>query len=43
MVLRMEDLCARAPDGARLMESLVHLGAAIDDMQAQRAAGRRVN
>jgi len=41
MIRRMEDLSARTPDGSQLMESLVWLGAAIDDMQAQQAAGRR--
>jgi DNA-binding MarR family transcriptional regulator len=41
MVHRIEDLCARTPDGNQLMESLVWLGAAIDQVQAQRAAERR--
>lgn len=41
MVRRIEDLCARTPDGDQLMESLVWLGAAIDQAQAQRAAERR--
>jgi len=41
MVLRINDLCARTPDGPRLMESLIWLGDAIDDVQAQRAAERR--
>jgi DNA-binding MarR family transcriptional regulator len=41
MIRRIEDLSARTPDGAQLMESLVWLGAAIDDLQAQRAAERR--
>jgi DNA-binding MarR family transcriptional regulator len=41
MILRIEDLCARTPDATRLLESLVWLGAAIDDLQAQRAADRR--
>ena len=41
MIRRIDDLCARTPNGAQLMESLVWLGAAIDDMQAQRAAERR--
>ncbi len=41
MVRRIDDLCARTPDGDQLMESLVWLGAAIDEIQAQRAAERR--
>ena len=41
MIRRIEDLCARTPDGDQLMESLVWLGAAIDDWQAQRAAERQ--
>jgi DNA-binding MarR family transcriptional regulator len=41
MVRRIDDLCDRTPDGAQLMESLVWLGAAIDQIQAQRAAERR--
>jgi DNA-binding MarR family transcriptional regulator len=41
MIRRIDDLCARTPDGDQLMESLVWLGSAIDDMQAKRAAGRR--
>ena len=41
MVRRIDDLCARTPDGGQLMESLVWLGAAIDQIQAQRAAERR--
>jgi DNA-binding MarR family transcriptional regulator len=41
MIRRIEDLSARTPDGAQLMESLAWLGAAIDDMHAQRAAERR--
>lgn len=40
MIRRIDDLCARTPDGDQLMESLVWLGSAIDDMQAQRAAER---
>jgi DNA-binding MarR family transcriptional regulator len=43
MIRRIDDLCARTPDGDQLMESLVWLGTAIDDMQAQRAAERRVH
>ena len=41
MTRRIDDLCGRTPDPGRLMESLVWLGAAIDDWQAQRAAERR--
>jgi len=41
MVLRIDDLCARTPDGDQMMESLIWLGAAIDDLQAQRAIGGR--
>ena len=41
MIRRIDELCARTPDPGRLMESLVWLGAAIDDWQAQRAADRR--
>jgi DNA-binding MarR family transcriptional regulator len=41
MIRRIDDLCGRTPDPGRLMESLVWLGAAIDDWQAQRAAERR--
>jgi len=41
MIRRIDELCARTPDPGQLMESLVWLGAAIDDWQAQRAAERR--
>jgi DNA-binding MarR family transcriptional regulator len=41
MISRIEDLCARTPDGAQLLESLVWLGAAIDETQAERAGDRR--
>jgi DNA-binding MarR family transcriptional regulator len=41
MVRRIDALCARTPDGAQLMESLVWLGAAIDDVQAEWAAERK--
>jgi DNA-binding MarR family transcriptional regulator len=41
MIRRFDDLCARTPDGAQLRESLVWLGGAIDERQAQRAAERR--
>jgi predicted DNA-binding transcriptional regulator AlpA len=43
MIRRIDELCARTPDPDRLMESLVWLGAAIDDWQAQRAAERRAD
>jgi DNA-binding MarR family transcriptional regulator len=41
MIRRIDDLCARTPDGDQLMESLVWLGSAIDDLQAQRVVERR--
>ncbi len=41
MIRRIEDLSARTPDGNQLMESLVWLGVAIDDVHAQRVAERR--
>jgi DNA-binding MarR family transcriptional regulator len=40
MIRRIEDLSERTPDGNQLMESLVWLGAAMDDMHAQREAER---
>jgi hypothetical protein len=43
MIRRIEDLSGRTPDPAGLMESLVWLGTAIDDWQAQRAADRRTD
>jgi DNA-binding MarR family transcriptional regulator len=43
MIRRLDELCGRTPDPDRLMESLVWLGAAIDDWQAQRAAERRAD
>ena len=43
MIRRIDELCARTPDPDRLMESLVWLGAAIDDWQARRAAERRAD
>ena len=43
MIRRLDELCGRTPDPDRLMESLVWLGAAIDDWQAQRAAARRAD
>jgi DNA-binding MarR family transcriptional regulator len=41
MLRRFDDLCARTPDAAALVQSLIWLGAAVDDAQAQRAAARR--
>jgi DNA-binding MarR family transcriptional regulator len=41
MIRRIDDLCGRTPDAAQLVQSLIWLGAAIDDAQAQRAAERR--
>jgi DNA-binding MarR family transcriptional regulator len=41
MIGRIEDLCARTPDGRQLLESLVWLGAAIDEMQDARAGERK--
>lgn len=41
MIRRIDDLSGRTPDPDRLMESLIWLGAAIDDQQSQRAAERR--
>jgi len=41
MIRRIHDLSARTPDGDQLLESLVWLGTAIDEMQAQRAAETR--
>ena len=40
MIRRIEDLGARTPNSAQLMESLAWLGAAIDDAHARRAAER---
>ncbi len=40
MIRRIEDLCSRTPDGRQLMDSLVWLGAAIDETQAEREAER---
>jgi DNA-binding MarR family transcriptional regulator len=37
MIRRIEDLCGRTPDGGQLIESLVWLGAAIDESQAERS------
>lgn len=39
MVARLDDLCARTPDPERMLETLVWLGAAIDDRRRQRTAG----
>jgi DNA-binding MarR family transcriptional regulator len=40
MVRRIEDLCARTPDGAQVQQSLTWIGIALDQMAAERAAGR---
>jgi DNA-binding MarR family transcriptional regulator len=40
MIHRFDDLCARTPDGAQLMQSLIWLGAAIDEVVAERWAGQ---
>ena len=39
MVAWLDDLCARTPDGARLLASLGAMGAAIDQMAAERRLG----
>jgi DNA-binding MarR family transcriptional regulator len=39
MIVRFDDLCARTPDGVQLMQSLIWLGAAIDEVVAERWAG----
>ena len=41
MVRWIEQLQGRTPDGAQMMESLAWLGAAIEEVQAERAAVRR--
>jgi DNA-binding MarR family transcriptional regulator len=41
MIRRIDDLGSRTPDGDQLLQSLIWLGAAISEMQAQRAAERR--
>jgi DNA-binding MarR family transcriptional regulator len=41
MIGRLEELCARTPDGERLVQALVWLGSAIDEALAERAAGAR--
>jgi DNA-binding MarR family transcriptional regulator len=38
MIRRIDELCSRTPDGRRLMESLVWLGAALDEVAAGRLA-----
>jgi DNA-binding MarR family transcriptional regulator len=40
MIGRIDELCRRTPDGAQMMAALVSLGAAIEEAQAERAAGR---
>jgi DNA-binding MarR family transcriptional regulator len=41
MIRRIDDLGSRTPDADQLLQSLIWLGAAISEMQAQRAAERR--
>jgi DNA-binding MarR family transcriptional regulator len=38
MCERLRDLCGRTPDGERMLESLVWLGAALDERSAERQA-----
>jgi DNA-binding MarR family transcriptional regulator len=40
MVCRIEDLCARTPDGTKVQQSLIWIGLALDEMAAEREAGR---
>jgi DNA-binding MarR family transcriptional regulator len=40
MLARLEDLVDRTPDGTRVLESLGRLGAALDEVAAERAARR---
>ncbi|MGA2210559.1 MAG: MarR family winged helix-turn-helix transcriptional regulator [Acidimicrobiales bacterium] len=39
MLARLQDLCQHTPEGDQLLRSLVWMGAAIDDVMAQRHAG----
>jgi DNA-binding MarR family transcriptional regulator len=41
MIIRINDLCDRTPDGGQLIESLVWLGEAMDSRLADRLAARR--
>jgi DNA-binding MarR family transcriptional regulator len=41
MIIRINDLCDRTPDGGQLIESLVWLGQAMDSRLADRLAARR--
>jgi len=41
MIGRINDLCDRTPDGEQLIESLVWLGAAMDDRAAERLAAQK--
>jgi DNA-binding MarR family transcriptional regulator len=41
MVRRIDDLCRRTPDAARVMDALVSLGAAVEQALSERAAERR--
>jgi DNA-binding MarR family transcriptional regulator len=40
MLERVDDLCARTPDPGQLLESLGHLGEALDEVAAERLAKR---
>jgi DNA-binding MarR family transcriptional regulator len=40
MLERLDDLCARTPDAAQVLESLGHLGEALDEVAAERLASR---
>ena len=41
MISRINDLCDRTPDGEQLIESLVWLGAAMDNRAAERLAAQK--
>jgi DNA-binding MarR family transcriptional regulator len=43
MIARLEDLCARSPDGDRLLQSLTWLGEAIDARMSERHPVRRAS
>lgn len=36
MIARLDDLCDRTPDGAQVLRALVWMGAALDDVMAER-------
>lgn len=40
LLVRIDDLCRRTPDGDRLIEALVWLGRAVDERRAERRASR---